>query len=197
MQGKTYTIDAIAHKRMRNFGESDKYYMKDHHEPIISRETFEAAQNIMANRRGARACGRRLGNKGKAYTFSGKIKCGFCGSTYSRRRMYSKQGDTVIWDCIKNIDSGKESCPESKALRENIIQNSFVDAYNLLCNAKDLNIDELLNNISEAIKGNSNKNQINILKKNLEQIETKEKRLLDLVINETITDSEFKEKKKY
>lgn len=109
--------------------------------------------------------------------------------------MYSKQGDVVIWDCIQNIDNGKDACPKSKALRENIVQKAFVDAYNLLCNAKDLNLDELLNNISEAIKNNSNKDKIRNLKKNINDIELKEKRLLDLLINETITDIEFKSKK--
>lgn len=38
LQGKTFTIDPISHKRLNNYGESDKYYMKNHHEKIINQK---------------------------------------------------------------------------------------------------------------------------------------------------------------
>ncbi len=41
MQGKTFTIDHISHKRLSNMGEEDKYYISNHHEAIIDEETFE------------------------------------------------------------------------------------------------------------------------------------------------------------
>src|SRR5574344_2543369 len=132
LQGKTYTIDPISHKRLSNYGESDKYYMKNHHDAIISRDDFDKVQEILKDRCGARATGRRLGNIGRKYPFSGKIKCGFCGNTYVRRAMYSKQGSTCIWDCLLNIRSGKESCENSKAMRENLLENVFVDAFHRL-----------------------------------------------------------------
>ena len=62
LQGKTFTIDPISHKRLTNYGEADQYYMRNHHEPIIKREDFEKVQEIIKNRVGARATGRRLGN---------------------------------------------------------------------------------------------------------------------------------------
>ena len=139
LQGKTFTTDPISHKRLVNYGESDKYYMKDHHEAIIKREDFDKVQEIIKNRTGARATGRRLGNIGRKYTFSGKIKCGFCGNTYVRRAMYSKVGTTCIWDCLANVKSGKESCKCSKAMRENLIEDVFVDTYHRLCNGKNFN----------------------------------------------------------
>ena len=45
--------------------------------------------------------------------------------------MYSKQGSTCIWDCLLNIRSGKESCENSKAMRENLLENVFVDAFHI------------------------------------------------------------------
>ena len=48
--GKTYTVDPISKKRIVNFGEQDRYYIKDHHEPIISRELFNKAQEIREKR---------------------------------------------------------------------------------------------------------------------------------------------------
>ena len=54
LQGKTFTIDPISHKRLSNMGEVDQYYTEDHHEAIISRELFDKAQKILATRRGTR-----------------------------------------------------------------------------------------------------------------------------------------------
>lgn len=45
LQGKTFTIDPISHKRLSNMGEEDKYYISNHHEPIIDEETFEKVTN--------------------------------------------------------------------------------------------------------------------------------------------------------
>ncbi len=48
--GKSFTVAPITHKRLENFGEKNKYYINDHNEPIIQKEIFEQAQNIMAKR---------------------------------------------------------------------------------------------------------------------------------------------------
>ena len=44
--GKTFTVDPISKRRLENFGEEDKFYIRDHHEAIISEEIFEEAQKI-------------------------------------------------------------------------------------------------------------------------------------------------------
>ena len=43
MLGKTFTVDPISKRRLYNFGEEDQFYIREHHEPIISEEVFEAA----------------------------------------------------------------------------------------------------------------------------------------------------------
>ncbi len=186
LQGKTFTTDPITHKRLMNYGESDQYYIKNHHEAIISREDFDTVQEILKDRCGARATGRRLGNIGRKYAFSGKIKCGFCGTTYTRRCMYSKGGSTVIWDCLTHVESGKETCKDSKALRENLIENAFVDAYQLLCNSKDFNAEMLLNIISSCVRDNNVEEKIKSLKKLKSSQETQIHKLVDLMLVGTI-----------
>ncbi len=195
LQGKTFTTDPISHKRLMNYGESDQYYIKDHHEAIISKEDYDRVQEILKERCGARATGRRLGNIGRKYAFSGKIKCGFCGATYVRRCMYSKCGSTVIWDCLTNIESGKESCKDSKALRENLIENAFVDTYHLLCNSKDFNAEELLKTIVSCIKDTSIEEKIKNAKKNKTKFETQIHKLVDLMLEGTIDKETYNQKK--
>ncbi len=36
--GKTFTIDPISKRRLANMGEQNQFYIRDHHEPIVSRE---------------------------------------------------------------------------------------------------------------------------------------------------------------
>ncbi|MGO0059096.1 recombinase family protein [Brevibacillus fluminis] len=48
-------------RRLDNLGEEDQFYVKNHHEPIVSEEVFEQAQDIL-HRRGENCC---RGEKGK------------------------------------------------------------------------------------------------------------------------------------
>lgn len=44
MPEKTITPDFLTHKKKYNKGQEEMVYIKDHHEPIISRELWEATQ---------------------------------------------------------------------------------------------------------------------------------------------------------
>lgn len=44
--GKTFTTDPISKRRLANMGEEDQYYIRDHHEPIVSREIWDKAQQV-------------------------------------------------------------------------------------------------------------------------------------------------------
>lgn len=195
IQGKTFTIDPISHKRVKNFGESDKYYMKDHHEGFISRETFDRAQEILKERCGARATGRRLGNVGNKYTLSGMMKCGFCGNTYTRRAMYSNRVNIPIWSCWLSTKGSKEQCPNSKTYRETVIKKAFIDGYHILCNTDKENIDNLFNEVTKYINENDYYTKIEQLENQLKNYERKKKSLLDLLLEQTIDKQSFNDKK--
>lgn len=92
LQVKSFTLDPISKKRLDNYGESDMYYIQDHHETTISREDFEAAQEILRQRGRSRKPSddkkyHQLSNK---YSFSSKLECGFYVTTLSRRACNSK-----------------------------------------------------------------------------------------------------------
>ncbi|MGI2295079.1 recombinase family protein [Paenibacillus sp. GXUN7292] len=50
LQGKTFTVDPISKRRLENYGEEDQYYVKNHHEPIVSEDVFNMAQDILHKR---------------------------------------------------------------------------------------------------------------------------------------------------
>lgn len=46
----TYTVDFLEHRKKFNDGELEFIYIRDHHEPIIDRETFEKTQQELERR---------------------------------------------------------------------------------------------------------------------------------------------------
>lgn len=50
VQKKTYTPDYLSHEKKHNRGQEEFVILWDHHEPIISREMFEAAGRILDSR---------------------------------------------------------------------------------------------------------------------------------------------------
>ena len=149
LMGKTFTLDPITKRRLDNFGEEEKYYVKNNHEPIISREQFNKAKEILEKRSRNHNQGRMKKHSLK-YAFSSMMKCAYCGGNITRRRWHSgtdKQKD--VWFCTTAIRKGKKSCPECKAVEEKIIENAFVKAFNILCRDNKTIVEEFLENIEK------------------------------------------------
>lgn len=68
---KCYVNDPISKTKVQNCGELPQYYIADCHEAIIDRETYAKVQAEME---------RRTRMIKPTYCFTGKIKCGICGS---------------------------------------------------------------------------------------------------------------------
>lgn len=197
LQGKTFTVDPITHKRLINLGEEDKYYITGHHKPIIEPETFDLVQNIIENRCGVRATGRRLGNVGRKYTMSNRTYCGFCGEVLTRRSIYvGKNTKMPHWLCLKAAKYGRLNCIDSKQIKEEIIQDAFVDSYKLLCDNKSFIVNDFLNNIKESTKEISPKYQLEKIKNQKYSLKSKKDKLLELMIEGTIPKEEYTEKVK-
>ena len=89
---KTYRT-GFPFKQKRNLGQCEQYYVEDNHPAIISREQFEAAQQLYQARRG----------EGKSYrdaahTLTGKLICPDCGQPF-RRMMIN---GIPYWICGRN-----------------------------------------------------------------------------------------------
>lgn len=123
--GKTFTVDPITKKRLRNFGEEDKFYLENHHEPIISKEEFMTAQKILDTRGTPRRIvdGKRQEKMTRQYAFSCMVKCGYCGSTFTRRHWHKGESyDKVMWQCMKNTKGGVKECSCSKGILEEVLE---------------------------------------------------------------------------
>lgn len=195
LQGKTYTADPLSHKRYKNLGEADQFYVSEHHEPIISPEKFDMVQEILKERCGARANGRRIGNVGRKFAFSSRIRCGFCGNCYTRR-MVTGKGNTKIpaWSCTSFSKTGKENCSNSKTIREEMIKEAFVDSYKLLCSNIKFEKEKFLSDIEKTINKKDKQNEIEKLNKEFSEIKTKKSRLVDLMVDGKIAEYDYNDK---
>ncbi len=118
---KKITENVFPFKKSKNTGQAEQYYVKNNHEPIISREDFEAVQELIKIK------SERFGNKIiHNYPLSKKIICGGCGSIYKRKRSNNK----IYWACSKH-DLNAGDC-SSKWISEHKIYDAFVTLQNKL-----------------------------------------------------------------
>ena len=194
--GKTFTVDPITKRRLENLGEEDRFYIRNHHEPIVSEETFDRAQEILRRRRN----GRKTAVPGKRekfsrqYAFSCLLECGFCGGNLSRKSWHSNSKyKKMIWHCVKSSKGGKRYCPDSKGIPEQVIEEAFIESYRMLCaDHKDV-LEEFIQRVEKSLGKDSVEDKIRKLKKNLDQIQSKRKRLLDNYLNGIVLQDIYEE----
>lgn len=125
---KTYSDSQFI--RHSNKGEQPQYMVKDHHEPIISREDFEAAQAFVKQRASEKGIVKSTGKYQNRYTLSGKIVCRECGGTF-KRRIHSCTGYKYIaWCCNTHIED-KSKC-HMLFVKEDALKLAFITMMNKL-----------------------------------------------------------------
>lgn len=197
LQGKTFTVDPISKRRLDNYGEEDQYYIKSHHEPIISDEVFEKAQTIL-RRRSSRRKGVEKGRREKysrKYAFSSKLECAFCGSNLSRRNWHSgTDHEKVIWQCVTATKKGKKHCPTSKAIPEKLLEDAFVESYGLLCDNNTDILDELVQRMESVLRSNDSKNRLVKVENEISITEQKRDKLVDMHLDGIIDKATYEKK---
>lgn len=196
MMGSTYTTDPISKRRVINRGEQDMYYMRDHHEPIISRELFDEAQRVRISRRQKQfRKDDRVPLSFKHYPFSGMIKCGYCGTTFTRKTVHGnyEQYKRYIWQCTNYIKNGKRSCPKCKAVREEILERAFVDAFNLLCQDEQKReiLTEAIKVTFDLMESIAPSDELDKLKEKLKKEKERKQKIIDLLISDRIGEEAY------
>ena len=202
VMGKTFTVDPISKRRLSNIGESDKYYLEGHHEPIVSSEVFDQANAI----REKRACPRRgtnqftNSNREKIvhlYPFSSMLECGFCGHNLSRRVKNGspeKEGKR-IWQCTSSTKTGKENCEHSLAIDEALIEKAYLEALNRLVDKDNTaQFKDFLETVETAIMSESPTKKINELESMIESLEKKKDSILELRISGVVSKEDCEKK---
>ena len=194
--GKTFTVDPISKRRLENLGEEDRFYIRDHHQPIVSEETFARAQEIRERRNG----GRKSPTPGKRekysrqYAFSCMLECGFCGSSLSRRRWHSNSKyKKTIWQCVTSTKSGKRYCPDSKGIPEQVIEEAFVESYKMLCSDNKDILEEFISRVEKTLSEDTARDKLMKYQKSADNLQSKRKTLLENYLEGVVSQDIYEE----
>lgn len=197
VQKKTYTPDFLSHEKKYNRGQEEFVIIKDHHEPIVSRELFEEANRILDER--------SLSQEGKAkhsnrYPFSGKIKCGHCGASYVARYKTRKDGSKYkAWRCQEAAKHGSPhtdkagnqiGCTGASIRNEDATHIMFLVTKEL--KLRQTKITKNLTSIIESIIAmDTTGTDVEKLKTQIATIEDKRTKLIDIYMSGDISKDEF------
>lgn len=111
------TENPRTHKIVKNTGQLPKYLVTENHEPIISRETFEAVQAKIKENYEFNPASHRVV---KPSCFSAKLICGKCGQNYVKGMTKTNRFDGLQehWICFGKLKHKVKFC-NSKGIRGN------------------------------------------------------------------------------
>lgn len=158
---KTYVTDCITKKTRKNNGELPMYIVKNHHDPIISRDDFNRVQEELARRSAKRNIAEKLtkteqGKYSAKYALSELLLCGECGAHYRRVTWTAKGFKEIKWRCISRIQYGKKKCHDSPTVDEQPLHRAIVNAINEFCKVKDDVAKVLRESVTEGFDVNLN-----------------------------------------
>ena len=126
---KTYTVDYLSKKKVKNDGIAPQYYVENDHEAIIPREVFMKAQREMKRRSELKKSGR--GYSGK-YALTGITECGCCGAGFRRITWTNREGvKETVWRCVSRVEKRKsdKDC-NARTVSEDVIHQAVLEAIN-------------------------------------------------------------------
>ena len=172
-QGKTYTPDALTHKKKYNLNKnSPMYEIEDHHpeSAIISRDLWNKVKTILEEKAPDEETKAKHSNR---YWCSGKIYCGACGSRFISRVKKQKTSTYKSWMCLEHNQRGIEKIAtldgekvkigcNSKPINEKILKQAIYDLLTeiIIPNKKQLK-EDILNDIKASNKKIDNTKKIN------------------------------------
>lgn len=119
------------------------YLVQNHHEGIISRETFDAAQAELARRSAGKSPSKKNAPTGRSrysskYALSDRLYCGECGTRYQRCTWRNRDGSKrIVWRCVSRVDYGNKYCHDSPTLDEEPLHRAILAAINSAVKDKD------------------------------------------------------------
>ncbi|MDD3346482.1 recombinase family protein [Oscillibacter sp.] len=202
IQKKTYTPDFLTHEKKYNKGQEELVILRDHHEAIIDRETWETVQREL-NRRSHHNSATDNGH-GNRYPLSGKMKCGNCGSSFLSRKKKTRSGKPKkIWRCGKATIEGKLradaqgnpiGCDFGHQIREEVamdILRRSIEAVQLDAEGVIANLTHIVETVLKDAQDDGSGQQRR-LELDLEAERQKKQKTLEGFLNQSISKADYK-----
>lgn len=195
--GKTFTTDPISKRRLANMGEEEQYYIRDHHEAIVSREVWDEAERIRLKRATNKVV-ETTGNRERytrQYAFSSICECAFCGHKLTRRTRHSSSiYEKPVWQCMNATKNGIKNCPHCKAIDESILEGAFIEAFGLLAGNFEDVLDVVMDAVESSLTNDEDIRKRQQLDKDISALNSKKSRMTDMLIDGTITKEVYDDK---
>ncbi len=167
---KTYTVDFLSKKRVKNNGIVPQYYVENSHEPIIPRDLYMQVQEEMVRRAnlhsGAKRKKRVCSSK---YALSCIVYCSKCGDIYRRIAWNNRGKHSTVWRCCTRVEYGPKKC-DAPTIQELDLQDEVVKVIQKVWDGKDVFLSVLEENIT-AVLENKNGEQIVEIDCRLEELQ--------------------------
>ena len=139
--------------------------------------------------------------KAGLHELSGKLYCKSCGRVYYRTTFHSKIGELVEWKCSKAITTGRKTEENPDGCNNiNVIEQVVTDAiqsackkqYEVMFGKEEGMIEEALAVIRKVIRQYDHGSEKESAKKEIEHLQKKNEVLFYKLMDEVITDADFK-----
>ncbi len=153
---KTYTVDFLTKKRVKNTGIVPQYYVENSHEAIIPRDLYMQVQEEMvrrANLRSGETSKKRVYSS--KYALSSIVCCSKCGDIYRRIQWNNRGKHSTVWRCCNRVEHGPDKC-DAHTILESDLQSVVVGAINKTLGGRDTFLPALKANIEMVISENTN-----------------------------------------
>ena len=202
-QGQTYTPDPMTHKKKYNRGESDTFYIKDHHpeSAIIERELWDRVQKRLIENAPPDEIKAKHNNR---YWLSGKVYCGICGGRYVSLPKKQKNIPYKAWVCFANHQRGRQKeivtdlgetitvgC-NAKRVNERVLLIALKDLLTYyLRDEKDNLVNAILARVTKVQTQKVRTSELEKLQRKLDGIKVKKSRLLDKLLDEIVSKADY------
>lgn len=148
---KTYTVDVLTKKRVKNNGIVPQYYVENSHEPIIPRDLYMQVQEEMLRRANLHSgANRKKRVYSSKYALSSIVYCSKCGDIYRRIAWNNRGKHSTVWRCVNRVEHGPDCC-DAPTVQEEELQNAVVKAINTALGGKDEMLTALEKNIAMVL----------------------------------------------
>lgn len=152
---KTYTVDFLTKKRVKNNGIVPQYYVENSHPAIIPRELYMQVQEEIIRRANILGGGEKKKRVySSRYAMSSLVICGHCGDIFRRIKWNNRGCKSTVWRCVSRVEKGGPDC-DARTVKEELLQEVVVKAVNEMLGGKDTFLPMLQANIESALVSSS------------------------------------------
>lgn len=162
---KTYTVDYLSKKHIKNNGIMPQYYVGNDHEAIIPKEIFMRVQDELVRRRLVKVSpnGRKHGFSSN-HVFSQMIVCGECGELFRRVHWNNHGCRSIVWRCVSRLQPVGVIC-HARTVNEEVLKNVVVQAFNEMLSSKSTYQKRLQDNLAKVLRGYEDEQALEIDKR--------------------------------